>query len=81
MRGFVPCCFHTEAFDVTLWLQTCIYCGSFLVARRALENALGSTCTVVHGLQFNSLSCRKALYCGAPMELTPSSVTSHQALR
>lgn len=60
MRGFVshnPCCFHTEAFDGdNVTLQKGIYCGSFRVARRALENALGSTWTVEHGLQFDSVS-------------------------
>lgn len=60
MRGFVShnfCCFHTEAFDGdTVTLEKCTYCGSFLVARRVLENALGSTCTVKHGLQFDSVS-------------------------
>lgn len=51
-------------------------CGSLDV-----ESTLVLTCTVEHGLQLDPVSYRRALCCGAKMELNPSSVTLHRALR
>lgn len=51
-------------------------CGSLDV-----ESTLALTWTVEHGLQLDPVSYRRALYCGARMELNPSSVTLRPALR
>lgn len=51
-------------------------CGSLDV-----ESTCVLTWTAEHGLQLDPVSYRRALCCGARMELNPSSVALHRALR